>query len=130
MDKNLVAASSALALILSISTAAFAEETFVVVSLTGGDTYINLGQSDGVGNQILWDSGIQDDTGASIGEGAGTCSKISKDNKYMCHFVWIIEQRGQLIVSGIGLPDKVPQLSYWAAQRISRAPRDMRPRPC
>ncbi len=100
----------------AISAAAFCvlsahAETFTVYNDATGDSYVRLGQPNGIGDIILWNSDMQTLEGDVVGTGSGHCTQIDVERNYFCTFVIDLTDRG--MISGQGVQKTEPRESTY-----------------
>ncbi|MEL6861955.1 MAG: hypothetical protein AAGL11_08960 [Pseudomonadota bacterium] len=80
-------------------------ETLTVYNDATGDAYIQLEDTRGIGDQILWNSDMQTEDGTAIGTGSGHCTQLDSDQNYFCSFVINLTGRGIIAGQGVQLTE-------------------------
>ncbi|MFN3212008.1 MAG: hypothetical protein ACE37M_02775 [Henriciella sp.] len=72
------------------------------------DGYLSFGQTDGIGDKIVWHSDMQTETGEAIGVGSGHCTQLDADKNFFCSFTIAIDGRGIFAGQGVQQTEPAP----------------------
>ncbi|MEQ9812746.1 MAG: hypothetical protein RLO50_08185 [Azospirillaceae bacterium] len=99
---------AALAACCAVAASPAAAETLTVWSAAEGDSFLDAGRTDGIGDLILWHSDLEAEDGTAIGRNAGTCTRLDADGSHFCSIVLYHDGAGALSVQGVQLPEPAP----------------------
>lgn len=106
--KMIGAASLALTISAPLAIADDHVKTMTIYNDASGDAYLSLGQTDGVGDKIIWRSNMQTEDGDVIGFGSGHCTRLDAEKNFFCAFTINLDGRGILAGQGVQLTEPTP----------------------
>ncbi len=82
------------------ATSTWAQDV-VLYSNAVDDAYLEAGTSDGVGDQILWNSPLEQADGTVVGRNAGHCVRVDAEGNFVCTMTLDQTGVGRLLFSGV-----------------------------
>lgn len=95
------------AALLVVATPAAAER-MTLYSVAEGDTFLESGRLDGIGDTTLWNAGLETEAGETVGSVAGSCVQIDDAGTHLCEIAIHHRGRGRMHVQGVQLPEPEP----------------------
>ncbi|NQY41154.1 MAG: hypothetical protein HRT80_13765 [Henriciella sp.] len=83
-------------------------ETMTIYNDASGDGYISFDRVNGIGDKIVCNSDMQDETGDRIGTGSGHCTQLDAEKNFFCSFVISLDGRGMLAGQGVQQTEPTP----------------------
>lgn len=97
-----------LAGVLSLLAVTVQADSLELYSVATGDGFAEFGRAGGVGDQIFWNSELQDKDGSRVGHNSGNCVRLDASGARMCTFIIEHEGHGAMTFLGVQLPEPQP----------------------
>jgi hypothetical protein len=98
----------ALAGVLGLVAVAAQADSLEVYSVATADSFAKFGQPGGVGDEIFWNSELQDRAGTRVGSNAGACVRLDAAGAHLCTFIVRHDGHGILTFFGVQEPEPAP----------------------